>query len=134
MNIRLATYAQLFTSVHKRDENRSERRRLSAVGAVGTPALGKSAGDTLRQCPVEPARAGNGMPKGKKCSAVPEERRPKRGLRRRSIDALPKGGNNPECRGVVPAGERRSEHSAFSGRTDAPVSSEAPKGVYKTEG
>ena len=93
-------------SVHKRDENRSERRRLSAVGAAGTPALGKSAGDTRRQCPAKPARAGNGRSEDIKCSVVPEERRSKRSFRRRSIDALPKGGNNPECRGVVPAGER----------------------------
>ena len=91
-------------SVHKRDENRSERRRLSAVEAARTPASGKSGGDTRRECPAEPARAGPGMPKGRRCSAVPEEREPKRSFRRRQIDAHPKGGNNPECRRVVPAG------------------------------
>ena len=103
-------------SVHKRDENRSERRRLSAVGAVGTPASGKSAGDTRRQCPVKPERSGFGMPKGRTCSAVPEESRSKRSFCRRSTDALPKGGNNPECRGVVPAGERpRSSYRPITG-------------------
>ena len=93
-------------SVHKRDENRSERRRLSAGEAAGTPALGKSVGDTRRECPVEPVRTGNRMLRDRKCSAVPEEREPKRSFCRRQTDALPKGGNNPECRRVVPAGER----------------------------
>ena len=35
-----------WNSVHKRDVNRSERRKLSAVAAVGTPALGKNHEDT----------------------------------------------------------------------------------------
>ena len=90
--------------MHKRDENRSERRRLSAVEGAGTPALGKDVRDAWRECPVEPVRTGNGMLRDRKCSAVPEERKPKRSFCRRLKDALPKGGNNPECRGVVPAG------------------------------
>ena len=72
----------------------------------------------------------------RKCSAVPEERESKRGICRRLIDALPKGGNNPECRGVVPAGERcvpLTEGTPFTGRLNKPVSSEAPKRVYKTD-
>jgi hypothetical protein len=65
------------------------------------------------------ARADTGMPTGRKCGAVPEECRSRRSVCRRLIDALPKGGNNPECRGVVPAGERwipLTEGSPFTGR------------------
>jgi len=70
----------------------------------------------------------------RKCSAVPEERESKRGICRRLIDALSKGGNNPECRGVVPAGEWKAVPKACPFRDDKdPVSVEAPKGVYKTK-
>jgi hypothetical protein len=77
------------------------------------------------------------MPTGIKCGAVPEERRSRRSVCRRLIDALPEGGNNPECRGVVPAGERLIPHkggSALYGKTlNKPVSSEVLKRAYKTD-
>ena len=82
------------------------------------------------------ARADTGMPTGKKCGAVPEECRSRRSVCRRLIDALLEGGNNPECRGVVPAGERLIPHqggSALYGKTSRPVSSEVLKGAYKTD-
>lgn len=76
------------------------------------------------------------MPTGIKCGAVPEECRSRRSVCRRLIDALLEGGNNPECRGVVPAGERLIPHqggSALYGKTSRPVSSEVLKGAYKTD-
>lgn len=66
VNIVTSSSGSSWISVHKRNENRSERRKLSAGEAVGMPALGKSAGDTRCQCPVVSCVSGDRNADGQK--------------------------------------------------------------------
>lgn len=95
-----------WNSVHKRDVNCSERRKLSAVAAVGTPALGKTHGDTHgstlwsgRENAPECLMAENAL-------LCRRDAGQKYSICRRSNRRPSKKGNNPECRGLAATGQR----------------------------